>query len=79
MACYQDRLASIQETLVALAKPRRTYLAVRYVTNDGTEPAQRELVDRLIDWNRIRSRHERHPAIRQAFPLETTNKLERAR
>ena len=74
MACYRDRLASIQETLVALAKPRRTCLTVRYVANDGTEPAQRELVHRLIDWNRIRSRHERYPAIRQAFPLETMKK-----
>ena len=74
MACYRDRLASIQEALVALAKPRRTYLTVRYVTDDGTEPAQRELVHRLIDWNRIRIRHDRYPAIRQAFPLETMKK-----
>ncbi len=74
MACCRERLASIQETLVALAKPRRTYLTVRYVTDDGIEPAQRELVHRLIDWKRIRSRHERYPAIRQAFPLETMKK-----
>lgn len=47
---------------------------MRYVANDGTEPAQRELVHWLIDWNRIRSRHERYPAIRQAFPLETMKK-----
>ena len=74
MACYRDRLASIQETLVALAKPSRTYLTVRYVTNDGTEPAQREIVHRLIDWNRIGSRQERYPAIKQAFPLEMMKK-----
>lgn len=74
MACYRDRLASIQETLVALAKPRRTCLTVRYVANDNTEPAQRELVHRLIDWNRIRSSYERYPAIRRAFPLETMKK-----
>lgn len=47
---------------------------MRYVTNDGTQPAQRELVHRLIDWNRIRSRHECYPAIRQAFPMETMMK-----
>ena len=26
-------------------------ISVRYVTNDGTEPAQREFVHRLIDWS----------------------------
>ncbi|MCY4593181.1 MAG: hypothetical protein OXC19_00090 [Bryobacterales bacterium] len=29
---------------------------------------------RLIDWNRIRSRYDRYPAIRQAFPLEMMKK-----
>ena len=42
--------------------------------NDGTQPAQRELVHRLIDWNCIRSRQERYPAIGRAFPLETMKK-----
>ena len=74
MARYRDALVSIPETLFALAKPRRAYLTVRYVTNNGTEPAQRELVHRLIDWNRIRSRYDRYPAIREAFPLETMKK-----
>ena len=32
-------------------------------------PAQREFVHRLIDWERIRSRCARYPAIRRAFPL----------
>ena len=44
------------------------------MTNDGTEPAQRKLLHRLIDWNGIRSRYERYPAIRRAFPLETMKK-----
>ena len=44
---------------------------MRCVTNDRTEPAQRELVHRLIDWNQIGSRHERYPAISQTFPLKT--------
>ena len=74
MARYRDGLVSIEETVFALAKPRRTCLTVRYVTDDGTEPAQRDLVHRLIDWSRIRSRHECYPAIRQAFPLETMKK-----
>ena len=74
MARYRDGLVSMKETVFALAKPKRTYLTVRHVTNDGTEPAQRELVHRLIDWNRIRSRYERYPAIRQTFPLETMKK-----
>ena len=47
---------------------------MRYVTNDGTEPAQRELVHRLIDWNRIRSHYERYPAIGQTFSLQTMKK-----
>ncbi len=42
--------------------------------NDGTQPAQRELAHRLIDWNCIRSRQERYPAIGRAFPLETMKK-----
>lgn len=33
------------------------------------EPAQREFVHRLIDWERIRVRCERYPAIRRAFPV----------
>lgn len=32
-------------------------------------PAQRELVRRLIDWERIRTRCARYPAIQRAFPL----------
>ena len=73
MAPYRDALVSIPETLFAFAKPRRAYLTVRYATNNGTELAQRELVHRLIDWDCIRSRYERYPAIRRrlrdgAFP-----------
>ncbi len=47
---------------------------MRYVTNDRTEPAQRELVHRLIDWNRIGSRYERYPAISRTFPLQNLKK-----
>ena len=47
---------------------------MRFVTNDGTEPAQREFVHRLIDWNRIGSRYERYPAISQTFPLQVLKK-----
>ena len=34
-------------------------------------PVQRQLVHRLIDWERIAARRERYPAIGRAFPLET--------
>lgn len=74
MACCRDGVVSMKKTVFASAKPRRTYLSVRFVTNDGTQPAQRELVHQLIDWNRIGSGHERYPAIRQTFPRETMEK-----
>lgn len=35
------------------------------------EPAQRQLVHRLLDWERVTSRRERYPAIGRAFPLDT--------
>lgn len=34
-------------------------------------PAQRELVHRLIDWERIRTRCARYPAIQRAFPIQS--------
>lgn len=44
---------------------------MRYVTNHGTNPAQREIVHRRIDWNRIRSHYKRYPMIGRTFPLTT--------
>ena len=41
------------------------------MTTLGHEPAQRQLVHRLIGWERVTSRLERYPAIGRAFPLET--------
>ena len=38
------------------------------------EPAQRQLVHRLIDWKQVRSRREYYPAIGRAFPLKTLKK-----
>ena len=35
------------------------------------ETAQRQLTHRLIDWERVTSRHERYPVIGREFPLET--------
>ena len=35
------------------------------------EPAQRKLVHKLIQWERIESRRECYPAIKEAFPLTT--------
>lgn len=47
---------------------------MQYVTNDYTEPAQRKLVHRRIDWERVTSRRKCYPAIKRAFPLETLQK-----
>ena len=41
------------------------------LTTLGHEPAQRQLVHQLIDWERVTSRRERYPEIGRAFPLET--------
>ena len=35
------------------------------------KPAQREFVHPRIDWDRVRERRERYPAIGRAFPLKT--------
>ena len=41
------------------------------MTTSQDQPAQRRFVLRMIDWERIRFRLERYPAIERAFPLET--------
>ena len=37
-------------------------------------PAQREFLHRLIDWDHVRCRLNRYPAIKRAFPLKTLKK-----
>ena len=44
------------------------------MTTRQHEPAQRELVHQLINWNLIRSRHKQYPAIRRTFPLHRLKK-----
>ena len=44
------------------------------MTTLGCKPAQRHFVHQLIDWERVRYRCERYPAIGRAFPLTTLMK-----
>ena len=40
------------------------------MTTHQNEPAQRDLVHELIDWELMCSRHERYPVIQKTFPLQ---------
>ena len=56
-----------------------SYQIYPYAINDAMtthqhEPAQRELVHKLIDWELMCSRHDHYPVIQQTFPMEMLEK-----
>ena len=66
ISCVYATFASFYK-IVCFSKRKN----LRGMTTPQHEPAQRQLVHQLIDWERVRYRLERYPAIGRAFPLTT--------